>query len=424
MKALEVKIKEFKKLKNIEKELAGNHILVMGDNEVGKSSLIQFMEIALGKQRNVPPGAHGSGELTIDLKRNKVTFNVSFRDGKPYIKVKGNGISIDNNKSAIAQLVGANEFDIEEFVNLSKTKAGRKEQVERFKKFLPLETQQDLSKFEANLKNQVEERTELGRDIDKLKGAISQHPLNNLPDLELTKFVETDTVEVMNLLKATQEHNTNVTKIENGLAERKGKIADKNIQIAELQAQINKLNEEIKGIDVEVVKAQDWLKKNDSQPTDVFEKAIADATENNLKASQAKALLSEREKLLKYQDEYGHATVHIETSREAIANAIREMEGPIQGLAYDDEQLVYNGIPVNPDSLSKSQIMELGVRLKLAENPENIIFIQEAESLGTERFLMLKEIADKNNCQIIAEQVQRGEKELHIEIMTDELITA
>lgn len=424
MKALEVKINKFKILENIEAQLQGNHILVMGDNGVGKSSFIQLIEIALGKQSHLPPNAEGQGEVVIEIKGKPVTFKVTFKDGKPVIKVKGDGISIDNNKSAIAQLVGANAFDIEEFVNLSKTKSGRKEQVEKFKGFLPNETREELLKFENNLKNKLEERTELGRDVEKLKGTIALHPLKHLPDSELAKLQPVDTVEVMAQLKQAQEHNAKIQKVEDGLMDRHTKMNDKIVRIAELQEEINKLNIEVETLNKEIVDGKNWLLKNTKQDTTVFEKTISDASETNLKASQAKTLTEDRAKLETYQNEYGEATALIESTREAISNAIKDMDGPIEGLAYDEEQLVYNGIPVHPDSLSKSEIMELGVRLKLAENPEGIIFIQEAESLGSERFLRLKEIADKHGLQIIAEQVQRGTKELHIEIMSEELISA
>jgi len=41
------------------------------------------------------------------------------------------------------------------------------------------------------------------------------------------------------------------------------------------------------------------------------------------------------------------------------------------------------------------------------------------ESLGTDRLKVIKEIADKAGWQIIMEQVERGTKKLHLEIMAD-----
>ena len=91
------------------------------------------------------------------------------------------------------------------------------------------------------------------------------------------------------------------------------------------------------------------------------------------------------------------------------------MDSPIEGLTYDNDVLVWNGIPVSVDSLSTSEIIELGVRMKIAENPElGMLFIERMESVGTERFNLILDIANKLGWQIIGEHVERG-KNLHFE---------
>lgn len=422
MKTESVKIERFKAIKNLEVSTVSNLIIARGDNGVGKSSFLQFIEMALGKQTNIPPGAEGKGEVVVNRNGDLITFKLEFKDGKPYIKVTGPGVSIDNKKGAIAELVGAMEFDIDEFVDLSKTKAGRAEQVKKFKGFFPEEVQIEIAKSEANIKNKEDERTQLGRDIKNLEGAINLHPLKNLPDKNLLEIHPVDTAAAMNQLNEIRKKNSEVERIENGLVERKGKMADKNTRISELQAEIDKLNGEVEVIHTEILKAQKWLKENPKHDTSEIEKTIQDAGVINEEYNKAKTLLADREKLKTYKDEYGELTAHIESSREAIATAIREMEGPIEGLTYDDEQLIYNGIPVSPDSLSTSEIMELGVMLKMAENPDlGILFIQRGESLGAERLERIKALADKEGWQIIMEQVQRGLKELTIEVVRDQV---
>ncbi len=80
--------------------------------------------------------------------------------------------------------------------------------------------------------------------------------------------------------------------------------------------------------------------------------------------------------------------------------------------------LTYKGIPVSPDSLSTSEIIELGVRLKMAENPElGILFLEHGESLGKERMKVILDICKKNNFQVILEEVRRGQEKLTIEII-------
>lgn len=112
-------------------------------------------------------------------------------------------------------------------------------------------------------------------------------------------------------------------------------------------------------------------------------------------------------------------TALIDSTRQVIQDAIRDMDSPIEGLGFDSEQLLYKGVPVNPDSLSKSEIMELGIKLKIAENPDaGVLFIQEGESIGAKRLEEIKEIAAKNNFQIIMEQVERGNEKLTVELVS------
>jgi len=66
MKIKKVKITDFKVLKNIEKEIEGQNVLLIGENGIGKSSFIQFIEIALGKSTNVPENATGNGCVWVD----------------------------------------------------------------------------------------------------------------------------------------------------------------------------------------------------------------------------------------------------------------------------------------------------------------------------------------------------------------------
>lgn len=413
-----VKIKDFKILKDLEAEVAGNHILLIGDNGVGKSSFIQFIEIALGKQTNVPLNAKGHGEVVFQKDGQPITFKVDFRDGKPYIKVSGKGISIDNKKGAIAELVGALDFNIDEFVELSKTTAGRREQVKQFKSFLPADIVEGIAKFEADVNNDMEERKQLNVEIKKLKGSLALSTLYSLPDSELLKFQPVDTVEVMAELKAANEKNDKRAKVENGIEQRKALMKSKLDEITQLQEKIDKLNAEIGAADKEVKDGLAWLKANPLITTTALENTISEAGQVNQKAEQAKTHLAERKKLATLEEEAGELTAKIESSKEAIAIAIRDMEGPIEGLSFDDETLIYKGVPVSPDTLSTSEVMELGIRLKMAENPElGILFIQRGESLGAERLQLIRELADAEGWQIIMEQVERGKKELQIEII-------
>lgn len=414
MKTQLVKINEFKVLKDKEFNFGGNHILVMGDNGVGKSSLLQFIQIALGNQTHIPHNATGSGEVIMEKDGKQIVFKLKFKDGKPIIDVKGEGVYINNKKSAIAELVGALDFDIDKFVEMSKTDAGRKKQVEIYKSFLPHEVIDFMTKMEAKIKAVYDERTDIARDVKNLNGSIELHDLiNNVAELPAIAASTVNIELVFEELKKANARNQNVAKIKAGIDDRTKNIAEIDVEIARL---VEKKDVLLK----EVGEAGEWLVKNQPIPTQALEAKIETATEANNKAKSAQGLIDDMNKLMVLKESVGEMTAQIDASKQAIKDTIMQIEAPVDGLTYDDDGLYWNGVAVNPDNLSTSEIIELGIRLKMAENPElGILFIEHGESIGTERLKVIKELADKNNWQIIMEQVQRGEENLHIEIMAD-----
>lgn len=418
IKTVEVVIKDFKALKNVKADINGCNVFLRGPNRVGKSSFMDFIEIALGKSSIVPPNTNVEGQVIVDKDGNKYKFDVKLDNkGKPKVTVTLPDGDKDTSKSVIAGIVGINSFNIDDFVNLSTTDAGRKKQVEEFKKFLDEETRTFLAKYEKSIKDKYNERTDLNRDLKKLEGSIELHPMyNHVHELEI--FTEIKTEDVVAGMKSVQAHNEKVRKVISNMDERNKDIERNNTKIAELERQIAELKKDNDTKTDLNDQANEWLKTNKIKPTDEMEKMLADASKTNQDYANAQDLAKELKKLRDVKSDVDRLTEEIDSEREMIKNAIRDMEGPVDGLTFDEDQLLYKGIPVHPNSLSKSDIKKLGIRLKIAENPELPLFIHEAESLDDDSLREIQELADEYDLQIFAEEVQRSKKrELKIEII-------
>ena len=415
MKIEKVKIREFKILKNFEADIAGHNIFIMGDNAQGKSSIIQFLKISLGDQSNIPPDATGEGVVIASKDGGNYTFKVKFKDGKPIVEVTSPDGLKDSRKGTLAALTGAIGFDIDEFVALSKTSAGQKKQVEIYKSFLDQEIIAEIDTLQAKVKSLEVDRTETGREEKRLKALIESHPLRN--EIELTKFKEVDTAALLESLNAANKKNETIK-------EGKAKVDAKKLDVANYEAQIAELEEQLeilkaRKIDAQgsIVKGEIWLKEHTPIDTTDIQTQINEASETNKKAAQAAQLIKDREAHAQAAESYGEATANIQSQKEEIARFIKEMAVPVDGLQFDDDMLIYKGVPVSEASLSTSEIMELGLLMKVAENKGlGILFLERGESLGAQRLKDIQEMAAKNNMQLIIEQVERG-KGLHIEIM-------
>ena len=407
-----IKIKQFKCLEDFTADVKGQNFLLVGENGLGKTSVIQFLEIAFGDNSKIPPDTTGEGKVIIDRNGEEWRLEVKIHDGKSTIKIyPPDGGKPETTKGAVHAMFGSTDFDPEKFVNLSLTKAGMKQQVVEYKeKFLPKEVVEELDSLTAKIKDYEQERTQTGRDRDTLKGKVNSNPLlgtklDSYPFVDLTKVYED--------LKSATKHNENVAKGETSLENVQKEITNLDIEIEALQ---NKLKEK----HLKVKEIADWINNNPKKEVSGFEEQINNATTINAKHESAKTLRTDLLKLEGFETEYGEQTVLIETSRQAISDAIKDFDPPVEGLSFDDDKLLLNGIPVNPESLSESEIMLLGVKLKFAENPDfGILMLNRTESIGAKRWQEILTLCKENNFQFIGERVERGTEKLTIELIPE-----
>jgi predicted ATP-dependent endonuclease of OLD family len=406
MKIQSVHIKKFKVLKDFNAEINGQNILLMGENGVGKSTFLQAIDIALGNKKNLPSDVNGEWQVIADRDGREWQFRVKMKEGKPTVEtVSPEGVR-DIRVSALKEITGASEFDIHEFISWSETEAGRKKQVETYKKLFPLETREEIEQIELRVKTHYADRTDVNRDIKVLKGAIEDHPLC----YKRIQLVPIDTKDIEEKISKASIHNANVERIKSGAEERKNQIVEFDRQIAEIEAK-KKLAQ------TELDKAEKWLPENPVTDISKLTEELRAANENNNQIASFRELQKKREDLKKFEEKSGELTALIDSAKQLVADTIKDIGLPVDGLDYDEEKLLYNGVPVEIGSISTSEIIELGVKMKIVENPDRPLILPRCESLGTARFKEILDIAKRNNLQVIGEEVQRGNEKLTIEFI-------
>lgn len=413
MKIERVKITKFKALEQLEAELKGRNVLLIGDNDLGKSSFMQFIRIALGDQTDIPPDAAGEGYVIANKNGEEYRFHVEFKKNKPVITVTAPNGMKDNRKGFLASIVGAMEFNIDTFVKLSDTTAGRKKQIEIYKSFFDRETLDILEKIEVDVKRHFDDRTELNRKVDQIKAYLKESKLFG-DDLKIQKI---DVSAVQTDLQLANDHNASVRRITDAIPEKRKKGQQLAEEKQRLLDRIEEIDKEYEQLSMEITKGEEWLTKNAPIDTASLIEQINKAGDHNAKYAEAQTILAKKAELQKLEDEVGEFTALINSQKGAIEDAVKDIN-VVPGLYYDMEGLLYNGVPVNEANLSTSQIIELGVKMKMAENKDlGILFIEHSESIGSKRWNEILSMAKENDWQIIAEKVERGKEELQIEIM-------
>lgn len=416
MKLVKINIKDFKVVRNLEKEINGHNIILLGDNGRGKSSVIQFIEIALGRQTSIPEKADGEGYIIVDKDGNEWTFKVTFKSGKPVVTVTSPEGIVDTRKSVLANVVGAVDFDIDEFVRLSETKAGRKQQVEIYKSFLDDEVKQVVIECENRVDDYYRTRTEINSQIKANENILANHNYHKI-DLNKIPNSKIDIKDLTEKLAMSIKSNNDIEGVSQRLESNKKEIESIDQEIERLKAKKLEIAEK-------VLKAEEYLKTNTIVDVSELMAQKDNAMELNANYDTKVDYLIGKDTLKELTEKSQNLTIMIESAREEIARTIKECALSVDDLLFDEEGLIWRGVPVYNANLSSSEIMELGVRMKIAENPSlGMLFIQRGESLGIDRLKVIQKLAKEMDLQIIMEQVQRGVDKLQIEIM-EEVINA
>lgn len=418
IKIQKVKIQDFKVIKNLEADINGKSVFLLAENGRGKSSFLQAIQIALGNSTVVPENFSGSGVVEVTKDGQPYTFSFKAgKDGKPKLSVTlPNGLKEDK-KGVIGGLVGSPSFDVNEFVELSSSTAGKKKQVEMYKSLLPAEFIMGLKEFETKVKNLYDERTEVGRKMSTLEGFIRESKLFG-DDLK-TKPVDVSALN--DQLEAANKANEKIREVKKRFDERAAKIEGNKKRIEDLKAEIAELERVTETEETTQKEAGTWLGKNTISDTSALVEQINNASNINVKAAQAE---EHNKKLAQYNDfkeSYEDLTVQIEVNKQAISDAIKDFDSPVEGLSFTDDELIYNGVPVSNTTLSTSEIIHLGVQMKFASNPEcGLLFVEHGESLGAKRLKEILEYCKKYDIQVFMEEVKRGQDELVIEFINED----
>lgn len=456
IKVEEIYIKKFKIIEDFRQNLNGQSVIICGPNEKGKTTTISFIRYLMGDPNVSSPNALPEGEIKITKGGKEYVLKaVIDNKGKSKIIVCADGME-DIRSGTLENLIGATSFDPFGFVEKSKTKAGRKEQVEDIKKLLPEEVQADLARYEADVAAKYEERTGLGKDLKAKEGFIKQHALyNEIPNLssfkpvdvtELQAKKEAERARLNELYKTNKAANdearanwnkTKATideecKVHNEKEESKQKIVKKTDEIL---VQLIELGYEGKEVFNWMLSKQKEIKPSkvatdlypkepvyvtempDDKELQAIDALILSASDANGKYKDAQDLLKKIAEVETLRNQVGELTVLIDSGRQAISDAVKEMSSIINGLSYDDEGLMLNGVPVHPNSLSESQIVALAYNIKRFENPSLPLFVDNLECFDQTKYDALFGLTATDDVQIIAAEVKRDLTKLEFHLI-------
>ncbi len=431
MRIIQLQSENIKRLKAV--DITPNKHLnrISGGNGEGKTSLLDSIMLALAGTSKAPKqvvrkGA-GKGFVRLQLDGGLVITRRFFEGGS------NNGtlaLESTENKSRYASpqqlldgLMGKISFDPLEFIRMKPEK-----QAEVLRSLVKLEV--DVDALDADYQTDYLRRREAKKERDAIQIRRDAFAVpDNLPSEKI------DEAALVVELREVSSYNDSIAREQRERDERKGHrnrlasdIAEQRERVVELRAQADELEAEANVWDA-------TLKENDAEIAEWPPlPEPKDAEELAVQITHARGVnfgIDRRRQRDGFDNEIATLDIEIDKLDEAMKErtatkdkAISEAEFPIDGLAFGDGEVIYQGIPFSQASTAEQ--IRASVAIGMASNPElRVMIIRDASLLDAKSMNLISEMTNEQDFQVYCEVTDTsGKVGIYIEDGTVKTINA
>lgn len=422
LKLLKAEIKNFKNISYKEVDFEGKSAIILGKNNAGKSSFLQAIESPMDSKyiplKPVKEGEeHGEIEIEVggilngEMTRYKLAVYFSPEHQKGRIKVyDADGAEIKSGKSIIESIVGNVGFDIFDFVKKSRTDTGRpsaaglKEQIETLKQLMPHEGVVELDQLDIEIELAYNSRTEINAQVKNLE-ETSKHDLTQEDIDKYSK--ELPTAEVKEKITSLSDEVEKWNKIKEKHTDNEELLVELPLSIEEKEKELKKLKEALAEAQEKKPKYDKYFKKNPEKPSiDSLTKELEEINNHNDVHKEIKKLEESNENLRKKKEGSKSLTDAILVMRDEKKEVFAKYPLPVKGLAFDEENITYKGLPLHDDQINTATLITIGAKISMAMNPNlRLIIIKDGSLLDKDGIDLILKVCDKHNYQVLIEKV-------------------
>jgi DNA repair exonuclease SbcCD ATPase subunit len=372
-----------------------------GDNEQGKSSVMDCIEMALGGAGRVPsvPIRSGAtaGKIRLDLGELKVERAFSTSKGTSLVVTSADGKRIASPQAVLDKLYSSIAFDPLEFANQKPA-----EQVATLRRIVGL----DFSALDAERARIYQEREASGRVLAQAKARLAAmpEPAADVPDKEVSVAA----------LMAEKEAADNVNFEHAAERAKLGKAVYETTGFIKLVEQRRRELKEAEDLYAASRKAENAAQETvaalapDILVAPIIEK-IKGAESINWGVRARKTRAKEQNDVNRMEGERLALTSAIEDIDAKKAKALSEAKWPIEGLGFSDEGVTYNGLPFSQAGASAR--LRTSVAIGCAQHPDlQVMLVRDASLLDQKSMEMLARLAEEKDEMLWIERVGNGDK--------------
>ena len=387
MKIVSLTAENVKRLKAVEITPDGNVVTITGRNAQGKTSVLDAIWLALGggpaQKGTSKPIRDGEDHASVTLDLGDVVVTRTWKGDKTALTVTAaDGAKYSSPQGVLDALVGRLSFDPLEFTRLS-----ARDQKAALLDLVDLGV--DLDALDADRKRFFDERTEVGRQ-GKAIGAVV-----------VDESLPTEPVSATAILSQIREAQD----AERRASEARLRVARASDSVSRLTAQIAALTEDLDRTALDHVQAVSIVAALPPLPdiaTLESDLATVEQTNDAIRSNNEARAQSERKAALRA--EYDALTAKVASVDQAKADALAGATFPIDGLAFDESGVTYQGVPFSQASSAEQIRVSLAMAMSL--NPKlRVIRILDGSLLDADNLALITEAAVAADYQVWIERV-------------------
>jgi guanylate kinase len=382
VKSLEVE--NFKRIEFVALQPEGHSVIIKGANGAGKSSLTDALVASLCGKRFFPdrPIRDGEDHAHVEAIIGDIVIRREWNLKNGDIKEKtmlryDDGRPISSPQTVLDRMFGANKF-----ANFDPGQFIRDEKSQRAVLLKMIGVDDLLESIKNDSAIIFSKRQDINRSIRDQKGVVQEiHiPGDDIPTKLLSavdlsrKITEATKTNQENAHKRSKYSNArdDYNRVSNEIADLKKSIADLQELQADYASVIEDLEDEVESLND--IDTSDIMAKLDGREQQ--NKVISEANKQREIRKRAEGKLEEMQK---ESDDY---TKELDRLAYKKTEALKNASFPVPGLSVDDDNVLYNGMPISQES--DSMRLQIAIQIAIAKIPKDgirIIRMKDASML-------------------------------------------
>lgn len=396
---VELQAENIMRLKAVRITPDGNVVILGGENEQGKSSVLRCIEMAIAGAKAIPdvPIRRGEKRARIVLDLGDLVIERTFEGDKTKLIVRNaDGVQQASPQAILDRLYSKVAFSPLEFASQKPA-----EQLATLKRIVGL----DFTAEDAKRAKLYEERTIAGRRLKDAEAAYLQYPISS----ETAPDEEVSISALLASKDAAEKKNAKRAEIRRQAADARKDADTKRAALEAAEKAASDARDALaraeEDADFAQVVADDLPPDEDTAP---ILQAIAGAEETNRAVRAKQARRAANAKCKQAEEEKQRLSDEIQAIDDAKTKAMELAKWPILGLGFSESGVTLNGLPF--EQSSKAQRMKASLAIGMEQNPQlRVLLLQDASLLDRASMDVVRQFAEDNNMQVWIERVSDGD---------------